>query len=79
MSRDKADVGVELWPLLRKQVHIERLLLQDVNIDVVRDHQGHYSFSTTSKIERPLPAMSLGRVSLVKATLRYTNQGPTGN
>lgn len=70
VSANEADVGVEFWPLLRKQVHIKRLVLQDVNIDVVRDRKGHYNFSTPSK----MPALSLGRVSLVKATLHYTNQ-----
>jgi AsmA protein len=74
VSANKADVGVEFWPLLRKEVHIKRLALQDVNIDIARDHRGHYNFSTSSKIEQPMPAMSLGRVSLVKATLHYTNQ-----
>lgn len=74
VSANEADVGVEFWPLLRKEVHIKRLVLQNVNIDIARDRRGHYNFSTTSKIERPVSAMSLGRVSLVNATLHYTNQ-----
>jgi uncharacterized protein involved in outer membrane biogenesis len=74
VSASEADVGVEFWPLLRRQVHIKRLLLQNVNIDIARDRRGNYNFSTPSKMERPVPAMSLGRVSLVKATLHYTNQ-----
>jgi uncharacterized protein involved in outer membrane biogenesis len=74
VSANEADVGVEFWPLLRKQVHIKRLVLQNVNIDVARDRKGHYNFSTPSTIERPVAAMSLGHVSLVKATLHYTNQ-----
>ncbi len=74
VSANEADVGVEFWPLLRKQVHIKRLVLQNVNIDIARDRRGHYNFFTPSKIEQPLSAMSLGRVSLVNATLNYTNQ-----
>ena len=74
LSANEADVGVEFWPLLRRQVHIKRLVLQNVNIDIARDRRGHYNFSTPSEAERPVPALSLGRVSLVKATLDYTNQ-----
>jgi AsmA protein len=73
VSANEADVGVEFWPLLRKEVHIKRLVLQNVNIDIARDRRGHYNF-TPSKTEQPLSAMSLGRVSLVNATLHYTNQ-----
>ncbi|HWZ62730.1 MAG TPA: AsmA family protein [Steroidobacteraceae bacterium] len=74
VSASEADVGVEFWPLLRKQVRIQRLALQNVSIDVVRDRNGHYNFLTPSKIAHPVPAISLGRVSLVNATLHYTNQ-----
>jgi uncharacterized protein involved in outer membrane biogenesis len=78
VSASEAAVGVEFWPLLRKQVRIKRLVLQNVNIDVARDRKGHFNFSQassrSSKIERVVPAMSLGRISLIKATLRYTNQ-----
>ena len=74
VSANEADVGVEFWPLLRKEVHIKRLVLQNVSIDIARDRGGHYNFYTPSKIEQPVSAMSLGRVSLVKATLHYTNQ-----
>jgi len=73
-SLGEADVGVELWPLLRKQVRIKRLLLQNVNVEVERDRNGHFNFAKPVKIEGPLPAMNLGLVSLTKATFRYTNR-----
>ena len=47
VSANEADVGVEFWPLLRKEVHIKRLALQNVSIDVVRDRKGHYNFVHT--------------------------------
>ncbi len=76
-SLGKADVGVEFWPLLRKEVRIDRLTLQNASIDVVRDRHGHFNFATTAKgstEKRHVPAMSLGSVSLAKVAFRYTNQ-----
>lgn len=76
-SLGEADVGVELWPLLRKQVRINRLTLQNANVEVVRDRHGHFNFAASPKAsteKRSLPALSLGRVSLTKVTFRYTNQ-----
>jgi len=73
----EADVGVELWPLLRKQVRINRLVLQNVTIELERDRTGRFNFSNPAKpakAYRSMPAMSLGRVSLNKATFRYTNR-----
>lgn len=76
-SLGEADVGVEFWPLLRKQVRINRLTLQNANVEVVRDRHGHFNFATSKKSsteERSVPAMSLGSVSLTKVTFRYINQ-----
>ena len=76
-SFGKADVGVEFWPLLHKQVLINRLTLQDASVDVVRDRHGHFNFATSQKgstEKRYFPAMSLGSVSLADVAFRYTNQ-----
>ncbi len=73
----EADIGVEFWPLLRKQVRINRLGLQDANFEFVRDRRGHYNFAaapTSSTEERFVPAMSLASLSLTKVSFQYTNQ-----
>ncbi|HYM35546.1 MAG TPA: AsmA family protein, partial [Steroidobacteraceae bacterium] len=72
-SVSEADVGVEFWPLLRKDVHITRLVLQTVNIEVERDHKGQLNFLKPSQIEPTVPTTSLARLSLVKANFTYTN------
>lgn len=69
-----ADVGVEFWPLLRRQVRIQRLTLQNLNIEVERDRNGRLNFTKPSAVKRLVPAMSLGRVSLTKASFLYINQ-----
>jgi len=76
-SLGEADVAVDFWPLLRNEVRINRLTLQNANVDVVRDRHGRFNFATSQKSssdERSVPAMSLGSVSLTKVTLHYTNQ-----
>ena len=73
-SVGEADIGVAFWPLLRKQVRIKRLVLRNVSVEVERDRNGHFNFAKPSQAERLLPAMSLGRLSLSKASFRYTNR-----
>jgi uncharacterized protein involved in outer membrane biogenesis len=73
-SIGEADVGVELWPLLRRQLRIKRLDLRNVNIEVERDRNGRFSFADPSQAERAMPATSVGRLSLAKVSLRYINR-----
>ncbi len=76
-SFGEADVGVRFWPLLRKQVLIDRLSMQNVTLDVVRDRHGHFNFAPSQKgsaEERSVPALSLGSVSLAKVAFHYTRE-----
>jgi AsmA protein len=73
-SVGEADIGVAFWPLLRRQVRIRRLLLRNVSVEVERDRNGHFNFEKPSQAKRLVPAMSLGRLSLAKASFRYTNR-----
>ena len=73
----EADVGVEFWPLLRAQVRINRLTLQNADFELVRDRQGRFNFASaqsSSTPERHVAAMSLGNVTLTNFAFRYTNQ-----
>jgi hypothetical protein len=62
-SLGEAAIGVALWPLLRRQVRIKRLMLRNVSVSVERDRNGHFNFAKPSQASRPVPAMSLGRLS----------------
>jgi len=73
-SVGEADIGVAFWPLLRKQVRIKRLVLRNVSVEVERDRNGHFNFAKPSQAKRLVPAMSLGRLSLAKASFRYINR-----
>lgn len=69
-----ADVEVKLWPLLRRQVRITQLALHDLNVAIERDRNGRLNFTKPSSAKRPVQAMTLGRVSLTRASFHYTNQ-----
>ena len=69
-----ADIGVAFWPLLRRQVRITRLALHDLNVVIERDRSGRLNFTQPSAVNRPVPAMTLGRVSLAKTSFSYINQ-----
>jgi AsmA protein len=73
-SFGEADVGVRLWPLLRGQVHISRLMLRNVSVAIERDRNGRFNFARPSQVSRAVPAMSLGRLSLARASLRYVSR-----
>ena len=73
-SLGEADASVALWPLLRQLVQIQRLALRNVNIEVERDRNGDLNFAKPSQASRPVTAMSLGRLSLAKASFRYINR-----
>ncbi len=69
----EADVGIAIWPLLRQQVRISRLALKDVKLEIERSRDGRYNFSVDRQGAGEVPALQLDRLSLVNASLRYTN------
>jgi uncharacterized protein involved in outer membrane biogenesis len=48
-SVGEADVGVEFWPLLRKQLRFKRVALRNVRLEVERDRNGHFNFEQPSR------------------------------
>jgi AsmA protein len=72
-SLSEADIGVALWPLLRKQVRINRLVLRNMSVAVERDRNGDFNF-VKPVAAKQLMAVNLGHLSLVKASFRYVNR-----
>ncbi|HEX9878563.1 MAG TPA: AsmA family protein, partial [Candidatus Binatia bacterium] len=42
-------INLELWPLLRRQIEIKRLILNLPKIGIIRNAQGNFNFSTIAK------------------------------
>ncbi|HXG51424.1 MAG TPA: AsmA family protein [candidate division Zixibacteria bacterium] len=45
-------VNVKLWPLLRKQLEVKKIILHDPVIHIVRSERGEFNFSTIGKKEK---------------------------
>ena len=44
--------NLKFWPLLKKEVHIKRVILEDPRVRIIRNSQGSFNFSTIGKQER---------------------------
>jgi AsmA protein len=73
-SVNQANIGVEFWPLFRKQVRITRMELQNANIEIERNRNGIFNFVNPSRVEHSIGPLILGHVLLTKATFHYANQ-----
>ena len=72
-SAGEVDLGIELLPLLRKEVWIETLALNRVTISIEKDRDGMLNVATPTQARGPLPALHLARVSVSGATVRYAD------
>ena len=70
----EVDLGIELLPLLRKEVLIDRIELGSLTIDIERDQDGKLNVDTLPESKGMLPALAVARVSMAGATLAYTDQ-----
>lgn len=73
-SIGQADLGIAAWPLLRRQVSVNRLMLRDVNVTIERSREGRFNFSAGRKEAGTIPASGLERLSLANASFRYLNR-----
>jgi uncharacterized protein involved in outer membrane biogenesis len=83
-------INLKLWPLLKKQFQVKRVILREPKIEIIRNRKGDFNFSTLGKKDTEkkfeegakekkerAPASSRFLVSLVDmsgGTLRYRDQ-----
>ena len=73
-SAAQASLGIELFPLLHKEVRLDGVGLKHVRISVERQRDGRFNFETWTELNRTFPPTDVARVSLSDATLLYTDQ-----
>ena len=73
-SAAQASLGIELFPLLHKEVRMDSVGLKHVRISIERQRDGRFNFETRTELKRTFPPMDVARVSLSDATLLYTDQ-----
>lgn len=56
-TAQKLAVSIKFWPLLRKEIEVKSLQLQRPHIELVRNAQGDWNFSTLGQEAKPAPAV----------------------
>ncbi|MBI5420590.1 MAG: AsmA family protein [Deltaproteobacteria bacterium] len=86
VSAAKAAVGIELLPLLHKEVRIGRIGLASPRIFIERDRGGRFNFEKAEEKEKKpgeeaegmLPSLDVGKVSLSDGSLLYMDKKTGG-
>ncbi|ALC17296.1 AsmA family protein [Desulfuromonas soudanensis] len=71
---EEARLGIDFFPLLRKEVRIGKIVLKNPRISIERDQEGQFNFEKTAEAREPLPAMNLAQVTVEDGTLRYADK-----
>lgn len=76
LAAKNASLGIELLPLLHKEIRIGRIALQAPRIDIRRDHDGKFNFEEEPGRKRgkeggALPSLDVGKISLSDASVSY--------
>ncbi|HKE44839.1 MAG TPA: AsmA family protein [Steroidobacteraceae bacterium] len=79
---DSADVGVKLFPLLRGQFEVRRLLLDGLRVNLVKDEHGHTNWedlskssTSTSSKDTSTTSATIAGLTIKNATLDYRDLG----
>ncbi|MEJ2691421.1 MAG: AsmA family protein [Deltaproteobacteria bacterium] len=73
-SAGEARLGIDLLPLLKKDVRVETISLQHPRISIERNRAGQFNFERLEAAEKTLSAKGFSRVSLAGGTFLYADQ-----
>lgn len=74
VSAKQARLGIDLLPLLQKQIRIEEIALIRPAISIERDHNGNFNFEKPEAAGKTLSALNLAKVSLSDVALHYADK-----
>ena len=73
-SAREATLGVEIWPLFRREVRIRTLALKGSVLTVERRRDGTLNVEDLAQLDEILSALGLARISVLDGTLAYKDQ-----
>ncbi len=73
-SAKEARLGIDLLPLLQKEIRIGRIALKHPRISIERGRDGRFNFEKPEAAKGPFPALDLAKVSLSDGTLLYADR-----
>lgn len=74
VSAKEARLGIDLLPLLHKEVRIAKVALKHPRVSIERDRDGNYNFESPEAAGGTLPALDLARVTVSDVTLLYADK-----
>jgi uncharacterized protein involved in outer membrane biogenesis len=74
VSAKEARLGIDLFPLLQKEVRIGNIALNHPTISIERDRDGNFNFEKPEPAGGTLPALGLTTISFSDGTLRYVDK-----
>lgn len=73
VSAKEARLGIDLLPLLQKEIRIGNIALKNPSISIEQDRDGKFNFETPQTAGK-LPALDVAKVSLSDGTLLYADK-----
>ncbi len=73
-SVKEARVGIDLLPLLQKEIRIGTIALKHPSISIERDRDGNFNFEKPEAAGGRLPVLGLSKVSLSEGTLLFADK-----
>jgi len=74
VTAKEARIRVDFLPLLRKEVRIQKIVLDHPSISIVRGSDGKFNFQKSEKARGILPNLNLAKVSFSDGTFRYQDK-----
>ncbi len=73
-SAKQASIRIELLPLFKGDLRIEKIALEQLRISIERDREGHFNFARPQAAQATLPAVDWPQISLVDVALVYVDK-----
>jgi AsmA family/AsmA-like C-terminal region len=73
-SAGEVDLGIELLPLLHKELRTDRIELKRVTIAIERDYDGRLNIKASAAANGRLPSLDVARMSVSDATVAYADK-----
>ena len=70
----EARLEIDFFPLLKKEVRIEKIALKNPRISIERDRDGNFNFEKPVELGGTLPILDLAKISLSGGTLLYVDK-----
>lgn len=74
VTASKARIGVDFIALLKQDVRIRKLVLENPSITIERGRDGRFNYERTDAVRGPLPGLNLEKMPFSDGTLRYLDR-----